>query len=40
MSPSATSNNQLYCIEVDNAAWSTSNWTDIDLQHYFSEDCP
>ncbi|MDC1025158.1 leucine-rich repeat domain-containing protein [Flavobacteriales bacterium] len=39
MSPSATSNNQLYCIEVDNAAWSTSNWTDIDLQHYFSEDC-
>ena len=39
MSPIATSNNQLYCIEVDNAAWSTSNWTSIDPQHYFSENC-
>jgi len=40
MSPIATGNNQLYCIEVDDATWSTANWTNIDPQHYFSEDCP
>ena len=33
-------NPYLTCIEVDNAAWSTANWTNIDPQHYFSEDCP
>ena len=33
-------NTLLGCIEVDDAAWSTSNWTYIDPQHYFSEDCP
>jgi Leucine-rich repeat (LRR) protein len=41
----------LYCIDVDNAAWSTANWTNneegldglitgIDPHHYFSENCP
>ena len=30
----------LYCIDVDDATWSTSNWTNIDPHHYFSENCP
>ena len=34
------SNPLLNCIEVDYAAWSTANWTQIDPQHYFSENCP
>ena len=29
----------LYCIDVDAAAWSTANWTNIDTQSFFSEDC-
>ena len=29
----------LDCIEVDDAAWSTANWTHIDSQHYFSTNC-
>jgi Leucine-rich repeat (LRR) protein len=29
----------LYCIDVDDAAWSTANWTNIDPQSFFSEDC-
>jgi len=33
------SNPNLTCIQVDNAAWSTSNWTNIAPQQYFSEDC-
>ena len=33
-------NPNLYCINVDDVAWSTSNWTDIDPQHYFSTNCP
>ena len=33
-------NPNLTCIDVDNAAWSTSNWWNfIDLQHYFSNNC-
>jgi len=32
-------NPNLTCIEVDNAAWSAANWTSIDFQMYFSEDC-
>jgi len=35
----AYNNPNLTCIEVDYAAWSTANWTDIDLQTSFSEDC-
>jgi len=36
-------NPNLYCIDVDNAVWSTANWTvangNIDPQHYFSNNC-
>ena len=42
-----TQNNiQLYCINVDDAAYSNTNWTSasadfvIDTQHYFSDNCP
>ena len=36
----ATQNNpNLYCINVDDATWSTANWTYIDPQHYFSDNC-
>ena len=33
-------NPNLNCINVDDSVYSASNWTDIDPQHYFSEDCP
>lgn len=33
------SNLNLTCIEVDNAAWSTANWTNIDTQISFSTNC-
>jgi len=36
-------NLNLTCISVDNAAWSTTNWTvsngNIDPQHYFLNNC-
>ena len=35
----AFNNPNLACIEVDDAAWSTANWTNIDTQSFFSEDC-
>ena len=35
-----TNNPNLTCINVDDAVWSTANWTGIDPQHYFSEQCP
>jgi len=35
----ANNNPNLNCIEVDNATYSTSNWTNIDSQTTFSEDC-
>jgi len=35
----ANSNSNLSCIQVDDAAWSTTNWTNIDPQTSFSEDC-
>jgi len=36
----AMENPNLTCIEVDDAEWSISNWTDyIDPQTSFSEDC-
>jgi len=35
----AINNPDLYCIKVDDAAWSTANWTHIDSQSYFSEYC-
>ena len=35
----AYNNPILNCIEVDDASWSTANWTDIDPQTSFSEYC-
>ena len=35
----AYGNSNLSCINVDNSTWSISNWTDIDPQHYFSNNC-
>jgi len=35
----AHSNPNLLCIEVDDVDYSTANWTDIDSQTSFSEDC-
>src|SRR5690606_1667979 len=35
----ATNNPDLICIQVDDAAWSTTNWTNIDAQTSFNEDC-
>ncbi len=32
-------NPDLICVEVDDAVWSTSNWTDIDSHTTFSEKC-
>lgn len=29
----------LTCVQVDDAAWSEANWTEIDPQMYFSENC-
>ena len=29
----------LSCVEVDDSNWSTNNWTNVDSQIYFSEDC-
>ncbi|WP_179008665.1 T9SS type A sorting domain-containing protein [Winogradskyella forsetii] len=37
--PNFVNNPLLTCIEVDDAVFSTNNWTDIDSQSYFSEDC-
>ena len=34
-----TNNPNLFCIDVDDANWSTANWTSIDTQHYFSNNC-
>lgn len=35
----ATNNPNLTCIQVDDAAWSTTNWTNVDATTTFSEDC-
>tara|TARA_B100000902_G_scaffold392836_1_gene445893 strand:- start:2957 stop:4447 length:1491 start_codon:yes stop_codon:yes gene_type:complete len=32
-------NPNLSCINVDSSTWSTTNWLNIDPQHYFSNDC-
>jgi len=38
-----SNNPNLTCIDVDDASWSTTNWTfangNIDTQHYFSTNC-
>ena len=36
---SALGNPDLDCIDVDNIAYSAANWTNIDVQTSFSEDC-
>lgn len=36
---STLNNPDLFCIEVDDVSASTTNWTDIDAQTVFSEDC-
>jgi len=36
---SALNNGGLTCINVDNAAYSTTNWTSIDIQTTFGENC-
>ncbi|CAG5083721.1 T9SS type A sorting domain-containing protein [Parvicella tangerina] len=38
-SPYTKQNPDLACIEVDDAAYSTANWTNIDATTSFSEDC-
>ncbi len=35
----ATNNPNLTCIEVDDATWSTANWTNIDATASFSNNC-
>lgn len=35
----AGNNPNLTCIQVDDAAWSTTNWTNVDAQTGFNEDC-
>ena len=35
---SYTDNPDLTCIQVDDYVYSTTNWTTIDNQHYFSLD--
>ena len=35
----ASNNDSLYCISVDDSAWSTNNWTNIDSHTSFSNDC-
>ncbi|MDO6596398.1 hypothetical protein Q4512_05695 [Oceanihabitans sp. 2_MG-2023] len=35
----AQNNTSLTCIEVDNAIWSTANWTSIDASSSFSSNC-
>ncbi|WP_298516743.1 hypothetical protein [uncultured Kordia sp.] len=35
----ATQNDNLTCVEVDNAEYSTTNWTDIDAHTNFNENC-
>jgi len=39
MNCTADDNPNLTCIEVDDVAYSTANWTNIDPQISFSEDC-
>ncbi|MCX7549415.1 immunoglobulin domain-containing protein [Xanthomarina sp. F2636L] len=34
-----TNNPSLVCISVDDVAYSTANWTDVDVTASFSEDC-
>jgi hypothetical protein len=35
----ANNNPNLFCVDVDDVAWSTNNWTNISAQTYFSTNC-
>ena len=35
----ATNNDSLFCISVDDSAWSSNNWTNIDSHTNFTNDC-
>ncbi len=35
----ALGNEELTCVQVDDANYSTTNWTDIEVTTFFSEDC-
>ena len=35
----STNNTNLYCINVDSAAWSTANWSNVDSWASFSNNC-
>ena len=35
----ATNNPNLFCIQVDDATWSSDNWTNIDTQSSFNNNC-
>jgi hypothetical protein len=35
----ANNNPNLFCVDVDDVAWSTANWTNIGAQTYFSTNC-
>ncbi len=35
----ATNNDSLYCVSVDDSAWSSNNWVDIDSITSFSNNC-
>jgi len=35
----STNNPNLYCIDVDNVAWSNANWINIDAWASFSTNC-
>jgi Leucine-rich repeat (LRR) protein len=37
--PSFLGNPNLSCIQVDDSSYSANNWTNIDAQHFFSENC-
>ena len=36
----SSSNSTLSCIQVDNVAYSTTNWTNVDVASSFSTNCP
>ena len=36
---SVLNNPELYCIQVDDASYSNTNWPNLDAQSYYSDDC-
>jgi hypothetical protein len=35
----STGNSSLTCISVDDWVWSAANWFNVDVQHYFNNNC-